>query len=58
LHSTLYENARELHAYTRQQKREGSDFYGEMNNFQEPMLSSLWKVPLETGKIVLFLSLI
>ncbi|KAF8258294.1 hypothetical protein EI94DRAFT_1148415 [Lactarius quietus] len=40
----LYENARELHAYTRQQKREGNGFDGELDNFQEPMLSSLSKL--------------
>ena len=40
----LHENARELHAYTRQQKKGGNDFDGELDNFQEPKLSSLWKL--------------
>ncbi|KAF8258279.1 hypothetical protein EI94DRAFT_1913222 [Lactarius quietus] len=40
----LYENARELHEYTREQKKEGSGFDGDLDNFQEPKLSSLSKL--------------
>ncbi|KAI9440267.1 caspase domain-containing protein [Lactarius psammicola] len=48
----LHENARELHAYTREQKKkaargEGTGFDGEMDNFQEPKLSSLAKLNME-----------
>ena len=46
---TLYENARELHKYTREQKKkgaggEGTGFDGELDNFQGPTLSSLSKL--------------
>ena len=40
----LHENSRDLHTYTRQQKKEGCEFDGELDNFQEPKLSSLWKL--------------
>ena len=45
----LYENACELHKYTREQKKkkargEGNGFDGELVNFQEPNLSSLSKL--------------
>ena len=45
----LHENARELHEYTRSQKQkqargEGAGFDGELDNFQEPNLSSLSKL--------------
>ncbi|KAF8256898.1 caspase domain-containing protein [Lactarius quietus] len=43
----LHQNARELHAYTRQQKKEGNGFDGEMDNFQEPNLSSLSKLNMD-----------
>jgi len=43
----LHENARELQAYTRQQRREGNGFDGELDNFQEPKLSSLWKLNMD-----------
>ncbi|KAH9038763.1 hypothetical protein EDB85DRAFT_1932036 [Lactarius pseudohatsudake] len=50
----LHENARELHAYTREQKKKaalgnGTDFDGELVNFQAPLLSSLAK--LNMGEI-------
>ena len=40
----LHENSRELHAYTRKQKKEGNDFDGELNNFQQPKLRGLAKL--------------
>src|SRR5260370_328622 len=44
----LHENARELHKYTREQKKkgagEGTGFDGELDNFQGPTLSSLSKL--------------
>jgi len=43
----LHENARKLHEYTRQQKKGGNDFDGELDNFQEPKLSSLWKLNID-----------
>jgi len=43
----LHENARELHAYTRKQRKDGNDFDGELDNFQEPKLSSLWKLNMD-----------
>ncbi|KAN0136668.1 Caspase domain containing protein [Lactarius tabidus] len=43
----LHDLARELHTYTRQQKKEGSDFDGELDNFQEAKLSSLWKLNMD-----------
>ncbi|KAI9438818.1 caspase domain-containing protein [Lactarius indigo] len=48
----LHENARELHAYTREQKKkeargEGNGFDGELDNFQEPKLSSLAKLNMD-----------
>jgi hypothetical protein len=43
----LHGNARELHTYTRQQKKYGNDFDGEMDNFQQPKLSSLTKLNMD-----------
>ncbi|KAH9059168.1 caspase domain-containing protein [Lactarius vividus] len=48
----LHENALELHAYTREQKKreargEGNGFDGELDNFQEPKLSSLAKLNMD-----------
>ncbi|KAH9164041.1 hypothetical protein EDB89DRAFT_2078312 [Lactarius sanguifluus] len=48
----LHENTRELHAYTREQKKkeargEGNGFDGELDNFQEPKLSSLAKLNMD-----------
>jgi hypothetical protein len=45
----LYENCRELHKYTLDEKKkfaqgEGPGFEGELNNFQSPQLSSLSKL--------------
>jgi hypothetical protein len=45
----LHDNALELHKYTRYQKvkashGEGEGFDGELDNFQEPVLSSLAKL--------------
>ena len=40
----LHENARGLHTFIRQQKKGGNGFDGELENFQEPNLSSLWKL--------------
>ena len=45
----LHDNALELHKYTRSQKvkashGEGDGFDGELDNFQEPVLSSLAKL--------------
>ncbi|KAN0136650.1 Caspase domain containing protein [Lactarius tabidus] len=40
----LHENTLDLHKYTRQQKKKGIDFDGEMDNFQQPKLSSLTKL--------------
>ena len=45
----LHDNALELHKYTRYQKKKatrgrGDDFDGELDNFQDPVLSSLGKL--------------
>lgn len=45
----LHDNALELHKYTRYQKKQasrgkGDGFDGELDNFQEPVLSSLAKL--------------
>ena len=40
----LYEHSRNLHTYTRQQNKKGNYFDDELENFQEPMLSSLAKL--------------
>lgn len=39
-----HDNHLALHEYTRQQRKKGSDFDGELNNFQAPQLSSLAKL--------------
>lgn len=48
----LHENACELHTYTRKEKKkaargEGSGFDGELDNFQEPKLSSLGRLDMD-----------
>ncbi|KAI9456400.1 peptidase C14, caspase domain-containing protein, partial [Lactarius psammicola] len=48
----LHDNALELHKYTRYQKKKatrgnGDDFDGELDNFQEPVLSSLAKLDMD-----------
>jgi hypothetical protein len=48
----LHHNALELHKYTRYQKTkashgEGDGFDGELDNFQEPLLSSLAKLDMD-----------
>lgn len=48
----LYENFRDLHTYTREQKKkeargEGMSFESELDEFQEPKLSSLSKLNMD-----------
>ncbi|KAN0136670.1 Caspase domain containing protein [Lactarius tabidus] len=43
----LHANSRDLHAYSLKQKKEGVDFDGELDNFQEPKLSSLWRLNMD-----------
>ncbi|KAF8260704.1 hypothetical protein EI94DRAFT_1747690 [Lactarius quietus] len=47
LSSALHENAREPHTYTRQQQKEGNSSDGELDDFQEPKLSSLSKMNMD-----------
>jgi hypothetical protein len=40
----LHDNALALHEYTRHERKKASGFDGELDNFQEPELSSLGKL--------------